>query len=165
MWAIHVSEYLRHSCHSADQNDIRDLTFADISILDGLLARSDSSLHQFRDQALKLGASKLHIHVLGTWSIHCQEWKIDVSLVRDFNMITLHIHDIVQVQTHWDDDKCYLHWRGQLNLCFLCGLSNPLNSHCVWRDVNSLLDTTCREKTHTHRGGSEYKVTTKEREK
>lgn len=66
MWAIHVSEYLRHSRHSADQNDIRDLTFADISILDGLLARSDGSLHQFRDQALKLGASELHIHVLGT---------------------------------------------------------------------------------------------------
>ena len=67
-------KYLGHSCHSTDQNDFGDVPFADISILDGLLAGSNSSLHQFRDEALKFGASELQVHVLGTRGIHRQEW-------------------------------------------------------------------------------------------
>ena len=72
--------YLGHSCHSTNQNDIDNLTLADISILDSLFTWRNCSLHQFSYEALKLGAGELHVHVLWAGRIHCQEREVDVRL-------------------------------------------------------------------------------------
>ena len=66
----------------------------------------------------------------------------DASIVRNGRLISVYLEILVPSHCTYNTVRWlhYLHWRWQLDFCFLCSLSYPLNSHGVWRDINSLLD-------------------------
>ena len=49
--------YLGHSCHSTNQQYVANITLADVSITQALLARLYGPLNEVTDKGFKLGTS------------------------------------------------------------------------------------------------------------
>jgi hypothetical protein len=96
---------------TAHKEDLANLALVKASVLHALDAGVDGALDQVADNALKLGARELHVHVLGAGLVHGDVGQVNVGLGGG----------------------------GELNLGLLRGLAQALHGHAVLGEVNALL--------------------------
>lgn len=72
--------YLGHSGHSPNKQNVTDVTLANVSITQTLLAWLHSPLNEVVDQGFKLGTCEFHRQMLGTTGINGYVGQIDVRL-------------------------------------------------------------------------------------
>jgi hypothetical protein len=101
---------LGHASHTANENDLGDLLWLEIGVLESLANRVNSAADQGVHHLLKLGAGELGVDVLGSGCVGGDEGQVDVGLRRG----------------------------GQLDLGLLGSLADTLDGHAVAVQIDAL---------------------------
>ena len=100
---------LGHTRHTANKDGLLDVVRFQAGVVEGLLAGIDAALNERADGGLELGTEEFEVGVLGTRSTHADGGEVDLRLSGG----------------------------GELDLSFLGGLANTLNSHSVTGEVDT----------------------------